>query len=135
MPTAGDPSAQRRSFTPQKITPNAYNLPEWVDNYPLRFSTLLLEPSRYRKLCERLQSTETSLDALLKAQPGTISIFAPVEPKIFAEHLKALLSSTEVMDMAGKDALWLELIAAWQRCGALERAQILCLAAFLLALA
>ena len=37
-------------------------------------------------------------------------------------HLKALLPSCAgAMDMAGKDALWLELIAAWQRCGALER--------------
>jgi hypothetical protein len=45
-------------------------------------------------------------------------------------HLKALLSSTVAMDVAGKDALNLELIAAWQRCGALERAQIRCLAAF-----
>eukprot|EP01046_Picozoa_sp_COSAG06_P009834 COSAG06_NODE_522_length_14708_cov_276.456773_2_plen_243_part_00 len=45
-------------------------------------------------------------------------------------HLKALLSSTVDMDGAGKDALWLELIAAWQRCGALERAQIRRLAAF-----
>ena len=51
-------------------------------------------------------------------------------------HLKALLPHTGVaMDGAGKDALYLELIAAWQRCGALERAQIRCLAAFLLALA
>ena len=51
-------------------------------------------------------------------------------------HLKALLSSTGVvMSCPGKDALYLELIAAWQRCGALERAQIRCLAAFLLALA
>ena len=50
-------------------------------------------------------------------------------------HLKALLPDTGVMDFAGKDALCLELIAAWQRCGALERAQIRCLAAFLLALA
>ena len=46
-------------------------------------------------------------------------------------HLKALLPDTGVaMDGAGKDALWLELIAAWQRCGALERAQIRRLAAF-----
>lgn len=46
-------------------------------------------------------------------------------------HLKALLPSTGgAMDSAGKDALYLELIAAWQRCGALERAQIRCLAAF-----
>lgn len=51
-------------------------------------------------------------------------------------HLKALLPSTGVaMGTPGKDAMWLELIAAWQRCGALERAQIRCLAAFLLALA
>ena len=51
-------------------------------------------------------------------------------------HLKALLPGTGVaMDMAGKDALYLELIAAWQRCGALERAQIRCRPAFLLALA
>ena len=50
-------------------------------------------------------------------------------------HLKALLTDTVAMDGAGKDAMWLELIAAWQRCGALERAQIRCLAAFLLALA
>eukprot|EP01046_Picozoa_sp_COSAG06_P007893 COSAG06_NODE_394_length_16313_cov_11.756568_2_plen_309_part_00 len=36
-------------------------------------------------------------------------------------HLKALLPSTGItMDAAGKDALYLELIAAWQRCGALE---------------
>jgi hypothetical protein len=46
-------------------------------------------------------------------------------------HLKALLPDTGVgMSPAGKDALWLELIAAWQRCGALEAAQIRCLAAF-----
>ena len=46
-------------------------------------------------------------------------------------HLKALLPSTGVaMDPAGKDAMWLELIAAWQRCDALEGAQIRCLAAF-----
>ena len=51
-------------------------------------------------------------------------------------HLKALLPDTDVaMSGAGKDALYLELIAAWQRCGALERAQIRCLAAFPLALA
>ena len=50
-------------------------------------------------------------------------------------HLKALLPDTVGMDGAGKDAMYLELIAAWQRCGALERAQIFCLAAFLLALA
>ena len=46
-------------------------------------------------------------------------------------HLKALLTDTGVaMDLPGKDALYLELIAAWQRCGALERAQIRRLAAF-----
>jgi hypothetical protein len=45
-------------------------------------------------------------------------------------HLKALLPDTVDMDTAGKDAMWLELIAAWQRCGALERAQIRRLAAF-----
>ena len=50
-------------------------------------------------------------------------------------HLKALLPDTVAMSASGMDALWLELIAAWQRCGALERAQIRCLAAFLLALA
>ena len=51
-------------------------------------------------------------------------------------HLKALLPACAgVMSFPGKDALWPELIAAWQRCGALERAQIRCLAAFLLALA
>ena len=51
-------------------------------------------------------------------------------------HLKALLPDCAgTMDYAGKDAMWLELIAAWQRCGALARAQIHCLAAFLLALA
>ena len=51
-------------------------------------------------------------------------------------HLKALLPDCAgAMDGAGKDAMYLELIAAWQRCGALERAQIRCLAAFLLALA
>ena len=51
-------------------------------------------------------------------------------------HLKALLPSCAgAMSSPGKDAMYLELIAAWQRCGALERAQIRCLAAFLLALA
>ena len=50
-------------------------------------------------------------------------------------HLKALLPDTVDMDPAGKDAMYRELIAAWQRCGALERAQIRCRAAFLLALA
>ena len=35
-------------------------------------------------------------------------------------HLKALLPDTVDMSFPGKDALWLELIAAWQRCGALE---------------
>eukprot|EP01046_Picozoa_sp_COSAG06_P059848 COSAG06_NODE_12520_length_1369_cov_2.144094_3_plen_209_part_01 len=51
-------------------------------------------------------------------------------------HLKALLPDCAgAMDYAGKDAMYLELIAAWQRCGALARAQIRCLAAFLLALA
>jgi hypothetical protein len=35
-------------------------------------------------------------------------------------RLKALLPETVPMDGAGKDALYLELIAAWQRCGALE---------------
>ena len=46
-------------------------------------------------------------------------------------HLKALLPHTGVaMSCLGKDAMYLELIAAWQRCGALERAQIRCLAAF-----
>ena len=51
-------------------------------------------------------------------------------------HLKALLPGCAgAMSAAGKDALFLELIAAWQRCGALERAQIRCLAAFPLALA
>ena len=45
-------------------------------------------------------------------------------------HLKALLPSCAgVMSTPGKEALYLELIAAWQRCGALERAQIRCLAA------
>ena len=51
-------------------------------------------------------------------------------------HLKALLPDAGVaMSFPGKDAMYQELIAAWQRCGALERAQIRCLAAFLLALA
>ena len=38
-------------------------------------------------------------------------------------HLKALLTDTVDMSCPGKDAMYLELIAAWQRCGALERAQ------------
>ena len=51
-------------------------------------------------------------------------------------HLKALLPDCAgAMNFPGKNAMWLELIAAWQRCGALERAQICYLAAFLLALA
>ena len=45
-------------------------------------------------------------------------------------HLKALLTDTVAMSWAGKDALYLDLIAAWQRCGALERAQIRCRPAF-----
>ena len=45
-------------------------------------------------------------------------------------HLKALLPHNVAMSFPGMDALWLELIAAWQRCGAHERAQIRCLAAF-----
>eukprot|EP01046_Picozoa_sp_COSAG06_P044236 COSAG06_NODE_5929_length_3204_cov_6.035427_2_plen_259_part_00 len=58
---------------------------------------------------------------------GSGGALGPGHPVVL--HLKAL-STGVAMDFAGKDALWLELVAAWQRCGALERAQIRCLAAF-----
>jgi len=65
-------------------------LPEWVDNTPLRCFPLLLQPSRYCELVGRpLQAR--GLTKCIDEQPG-VTITAPISPQLFAQHLRALLA-------------------------------------------
>jgi len=63
------------------------DIPEWVDNTPLRFIKLLLEPSRFSSIVGQLAAD--GLPACLESQLCTV-VAAPISPCLFSEHLMVL---------------------------------------------